>query len=338
MIKVLVVDDSAVVRQVFQQELSKHSDIKVVGTAPDPYVARDLITQLQPDVLTLDIEMPRMDGLTFLRKLMEYHPLPTIIISSLTASGSQMALDSLEAGAVEVLAKPTAAYSVGALASDLATKVRAASLAKVTRRTVALKPTGSCALAKTTNGIIAIGASTGGTQQLDFVLRQMPPNAPGIVIVQHMPEHFTKSFAERLNANCQIRVFEATDGQSVLSGQALIAPGNHHMQLKREGGRYVVRIKDGPRVSGHKPSVDVLFRSVAENAGANAVGVIMTGMGRDGADGMLLMHQKGAYTIAEDEASCVVFGMPKQAIEAGGVDEVAPLSAIASSVLTASAR
>lgn len=334
MIKVLIVDDSAVVRQVFQRELSKHSDIQVVGAAPDPYVAREMIAQHRPDVLTLDIEMPRMDGLTFLRKLMASYPLPTIIVSSLSQQGSQVALDALEAGAVEVLAKPTAAYSVGDLAFDLAPRVRAAAVARVARKLpVATSPVRQ-SLAQTTNKLIAIGASTGGTQQLDYLLQQLPSNAPGILIVQHMPEHFTKSFAERLDSRCQVSVFEATDGQSVLPGQVLIAPGNQHMQLKRDGGRYIVRLKDGPRVSGHKPSVDVLFNSVAEQAGANAVGVIMTGMGRDGADGMKRMHEAGAYTIAEDEASCVVFGMPKQAIETGGVNEVAALDRIAASMLS----
>lgn len=335
MIRVLIIDDSAIVRQVLRRELSKFPDIEVVGAAPDPYVARELIAQLRPDVLTLDIEMPRMDGLTFLRKLMASFPIPTIVVSSLSQQGSQVALDALEAGAVDVLAKASSAYSVGDLANDLVPRLRAAAVVKVTKRLPTPQLVQHMALPSTTHRVIAIGASTGGAQQLDFLLRQLPANSPGVLIVQHMPEHFTKSFADRLNERCQVTVSESVEGQAVLPGHVLIAPGNRHMQLRRDGGRYLVTLKDGPRVSGHRPSVDVLFNSVAQYAGANATGVIMTGMGRDGADGLKRMHDAGAFTVAEDEASCIVFGMPKQAIEAGGVDRVVSLEAIIPTILTA---
>lgn len=337
-IKVLVVDDSAIVRKIFTQELSKHKDIEVVGTAPDPYVARDKIVELEPDVITLDIEMPRMDGLSFLRKLMKYHPIPTIIVSSLTPKNSEMALEALESGAVEVLAKPGGAYSVGDMSVQLVDKIRAAAqvrlkawVAEPTLSTAVAKPSltlVSKSLTQTTHKIVALGASTGGTEALKAVLTQLPPSCPGIVIVQHMPPRFTTAFANRLNTLCQIEVREAKNGDSLYPGLALIAPGNYHMVLKRSGARYYVEVKTGPLVCHQRPSVDVLFHSVAQYAGANAVGVIMTGMGADGAQGMAEMRQVGARTIAQDEASCVVYGMPKEAVRQGGVERVVTLNDI----------
>ncbi len=334
-IKVLIVDDSAIVRKIFAQELSKHQDIVVVGTAPDPYVARDKIVELKPDVLTLDIEMPRMDGLSFLRKLMKYHPLPTIIVSSLTQKNSEMALEAMEYGAVEVLAKPGGSYSVGDMSVQLVEKIRAAAQVRyqtlpkpqkeLARNAAAKSIALNKSLSQTTHKIIAIGASTGGTEALKAVLTQVPPNSPGIVIVQHMPPRFTTAFANRLNSLCQIEVREARNGDTLLPGLALIAPGNYHMLVKRSGARYYVEVKSGPLVCHQRPSVDVLFHSVAQYVAANAVGVILTGMGADGAKGMLEMHQAGARNIAQDEASCVVFGMPKEAIKLGGVEKVVPL-------------
>ncbi len=337
-IRVLVVDDSAVVRKVFSEELSHEQDIQVVATAPDPYVARDKIVTLKPDVVTLDIEMPRMDGLTFLRKLMKYYPLPVIIVSSLTKEGGALALEAMEIGAVDVISKPGEAYSVGDMSTQLAEKIRAAAHVNMAQRaqmvaTQAVTPQAKLSLSKTTNKIIAIGASTGGTEALKEVLVQLPPNTPGIMIVQHMPAKFTTTFAERLDSLCQIRVKEAVDGDSVVPGTALLAPGNFHMMMRRSGARYYVNIKSGPLVCYQRPAVDVLFNSVAAYGGANAVGVILTGMGKDGAQGMLKMKEAGAKTIAQDEASCVVFGMPKEAIEAGGVDEVIPLKKIPAAIL-----
>lgn len=334
-IKVLVVDDSAIVRKIFAQELSKHPDIVVVGTAPDPYVARDKIIKLRPDVLTLDIEMPRMDGLSFLRKLMKYHPVPTIIVSSLTQKNSEMAVEAMEYGAVEVLAKPGGSYSVGDMSIQLAEKIRAAAQVRFEPGQKApVEPERNVgnnsgllkrSLSQTTHKIIAIGASTGGTEALKAVLMQMPPNSPGIVIVQHMPPRFTTAFANRLNELCQIEVREAHNGDTLLPGLALIAPGNYHMLVKRSGARYYVEVKSGPLVCHQRPSVDVLFHSVAQYVAANAVGVILTGMGADGAKGMLEMRHSGARNIAQDEATCVVFGMPKEAIRLGGVDKIVPL-------------
>ena len=334
-IKVLIVDDSAVVRKIFSEELSKYPDIEVVGTAPDPFVARDKIVALLPDVITLDIEMPRMDGLTFLRKLMRYYPLPTIIVSSLTQRGGKLTLEAMEIGAVDVIAKPGSAYTVGDMSLQLVEKIRAASRAKIviknpeaTETSVPLK-----ALAQTTNKVIAIGASTGGTEALRQVLAQMPYNSPGIVVVQHMPANFTAAFAERLNGLCQLTVREAKDNDSVIPGLALIAPGNFHMILRRSGARYYVEIKTGPMVHHQRPAVDILFKSTAKYAGANAIGVILTGMGADGAEGLLEMKTAGAGTIAQDEASCVVFGMPKEAIKLGAVDKVLSLEQIAAEMM-----
>jgi two-component system chemotaxis response regulator CheB len=340
-IKVLVVDDSAVVRKVFAEELSREHGIEVVGTAPDPYVARDKIVRLKPDVLTLDIEMPRMDGLTFLKKLMQYYPLPVIIVSSLTKKGSKLALEALTLGALEVIAKPSASYSVGDMSVQLADKIRAVAKVKVTARSgngenpnesAPSRPV-SKALATTTNKIIAIGASTGGTEALRAILTSMPPNAPGILVVQHMPANFTTSFAERLDGLSEMSVKEAEDGDGVINGRVLIAPGNFHMLLKRSGARYFVQVKDGPMVHHQRPSVDVLFKSVADYAGENSLGVILTGMGADGAAGLLKMRQAGARTIAQDEQSCIVFGMPKEAIKMGAAEAVIPLNAIAQKTL-----
>ncbi|MCD6533080.1 MAG: chemotaxis response regulator protein-glutamate methylesterase [Deltaproteobacteria bacterium] len=340
MIKVLIVDDSAMVRQVFTRELAKERDIEIVGTAPDPYVARDKIVALRPDVITLDIEMPRMDGLTFLRKLMKHFPMPVIIVSSLTRKGGKVALEAIESGAVEVLAKPGEAYSVGDMGQQLAEKIRAAALIDVTERARKIdlgKFNGKrlAALSETTNKVVAIGSSTGGTEALKSFLIQLPVNAPGIVMVQHMPANFTTAFAERLNDLCQIEVKEAEDGDVVRPGRALLAPGNFHMVMRRSGARYLVNVKTGPMIHYQRPAVDPLFRSVARYVGANAVGVILTGMGADGAKGMREMKDAGAVTFAQDEASCVVYGMPKEAVKAGGVDHVVPLNEMAKRVLQA---
>lgn len=335
-IKVLIVDDSAVVRKIFSEELSKYHDIEVVGTAPDPYVARDKIVALHPDVITLDIEMPRMDGLTFLRKLMRHYPLPTIIVSSLTPKGGKLTLEAMEIGAVDVIAKPGSSYTVGNMSTQLADKIRAAAWAKVIRKdkdvtdseNVPLK-----ALAETSHKVIAIGASTGGTEALKVVLSKLPANSPGIMVVQHMPANFTAAFAERLNSLSQLTVREARDNDSVVPGVALVAPGNFHMILRRSGARYYVEVKTGPMVHHQRPAVDILFKSTAKYAGANAIGVILTGMGADGAEGLLDMKRAGASTIAQDENSCVVFGMPKEAIKMGAADKVLPLGQIAAEMM-----
>lgn len=332
-IRVLIVDDSAVVRKVLTDELRHERGIEVIGTAPDPYVARDKIVQLRPDVVTLDIEMPRMDGLTFLKKLMKHYPLPVIVVSSLTQKGGTMAMEALACGAMEVISKPSAAYSVGDMRVQLADKIRAVAHVDFKHRVPPVRTTpapasSNAALRRTTNKVLAIGASTGGTEAIKTVLTALPPNAPGVVIVQHMPARFTTSFAQRLDALCQIRVKEASNGDTVANGTALLAPGNYHMLLKRSGSRYYVEVKHGPMVHHQRPAVDVLFRSVAKTAGANAVGIIMTGMGTDGAVGLLEMKNSGARTIAQDEKTCVVFGMPKEAIRVGGVDKTVPLGDI----------
>lgn len=334
-IRVLIVDDSAVVRQIFERELARDPEIEVIGTAPDPYVARDKIVKLSPDVVTLDVEMPRMDGITFLKKLMRHLPLPVIIVSSLTGKGGELAMEALEAGAVDVMCKPGTAYTVGDMSIELIDKIKAAARVSVKKREMApaAPVTERLSMTRTTHKIVAIGASTGGTQALQRVLTALPATAPGIVIVQHMPEHFTRSFADRLNALCAIEVKEAEDGDTVSPGKALIAPGNYHMLLTRSGAVYKVQVKKGPLVSRHRPSVDVLFKSVARYAGRNSVGVIMTGMGADGAQGMLEMKQNGAVTFAQDEATCVVYGMPKEAVALGGVDSVVPLDAIPRKIL-----
>jgi two-component system, chemotaxis family, protein-glutamate methylesterase/glutaminase len=345
MIKVLVVDDSAIVRRVLSAELSKAADIEVVGTAIDPYVAREKILALEPDVLTLDLEMPRMGGLAFLAKLMKYRPMPVIVVSSLTPQGSEAALRALELGAVDVVAKPGPAYSVGDISQMLVDRIRAAVAAsRALRRQplaspppppVTLEPR---SLAGASHRILAIGASTGGTEAIKNVLLGLPADTPGTVIVQHMPANFTTTFAERLNQLCLMEVREARHNDPVVPGVALVAPGNRHMALRRQGDGYVVEVKDGPPVHHQRPSVDVLFHSVAQQAGAQAVGVILTGMGADGARGLLAMHEAGAYTLAQDEDSCVVFGMPKEAIQMGAADKVAPLDQMSRQVLDALAR
>ncbi|MCL2183948.1 MAG: chemotaxis response regulator protein-glutamate methylesterase [Chitinispirillia bacterium] len=340
-IKVMVVDDSAVVRQILTRELSKDREIEIVGTAPDPYAARDKIVQLNPDVITLDVEMPRMDGVTFLRKLMKHHPIPVIIVSSLTAAGSELALEALSCGAVDVMCKPGTAYSVGDMSELLIEKIKAAAHVDIKRRAVAINeraasqpaPVKKLAMTRTTNKIIAIGASTGGTEAIKDVLECFPAGAPGTVIVQHMPEYFTKSFADRLNSVCEIEVKEAENGDRVIPGKALLAPGNKHMVLKRSGAQYLVEIKDGPLVFHQRPAVEVLFNSVALYAGANAVGMILTGMGKDGAKGLLAMKEAGAYTIVQDEASSVVWGMPGEAFKVGAATTVLPLNKIAAEAI-----
>ena len=342
-IRVLIVDDSSVVRHLLKQELAKDPQIVVVGAAPDPYVARDMVVALKPDVLTLDVEMPRMDGITFLRKLMVHHPMPVIIVSSLTATGTKTAIDALAAGAVEVVAKPGSAYTVEALSPILIQKIKHAARAKVSARTAEQPMAGEIdahptAMAQTTDQVIAVGASTGGVQALTTLFSSFPANAPGTVVVQHMPPKFTKSFADRLNGMCKVRVSEANNGDSVVPGKVLIAPGGHHMVLRRSGAHYFVEIKDGPEVFHQRPSVDVLFNSDAHVAGANAVGAILTGMGADGAAGLLKMRTAGAQTIAQDEASCVVFGMPMEAIKCGGAEHVVSLPSIAKTIINLARR
>jgi two-component system chemotaxis response regulator CheB len=335
MIKVLVVDDSAVVRQVITNELSKFEDIEVVGSAIDPYVARDKIALLRPDVITLDIEMPRMDGLSFLGKLMEHFPLPVVIVSSLAPENSENALRALSLGAIEVVGKPGSQFSAPDVKGQLIRAIRVASMARVSARKESngrKNVAATTARLNTTHKIIAIGASTGGTIALEEVLSEFPADSPGTVIVQHMPIGFTANFAKRLNQICKIEVREARTGDAVVPGIALLAPGNQHMLLQRSGANYSVILKNGPAVHFQRPSVDVLFQSVAKNAGSNALGVILTGMGKDGAKGMLAMHETGARTIAQDEKSCVVFGMPKEAIRLGAADEVLPLRRITQAI------
>jgi len=345
-IRVLIVDDSALVRQTLSQVLSSDPLIEVIATASDPFVAAERISEQAPDVITLDIEMPRMDGLTFLRKIMTQQPIPVVICSSLADEGAKSTLKALEYGAVDIIAKPRLGSKQFLEESRvvLCQAVRAAAAArlrlpgpshtvepKLTADVILSRPAN--AMLETTEKVVVIGASTGGTEALRSLLEALPADAPGIVIVQHMPEMFTRAFANRLDSLCRISVKEAERNDTVLRGRALVAPGNHHVLLKRSGARYYVDIKDGPLVSRHRPSVDVLFRSAARYAGANAVAVIMTGMGDDGASGMLEMKQAGAATIAQDEASSVVFGMPNEAIKRGAVDKVLPLHEIAASVL-----
>ena len=329
MIKVLIVDDSAVVRKVLSTELSKAENIEVVGTAVDPYAARDKILSLHPDVVTLDLEMPRMDGLTFLGKLMRHYPLPVIIVSSLTPKGSRAAVRAMELGAVDVVAKPGGSYSVTDIAEVLVEKIRAATRARIVRQQAPVQADAKenyPDLVHTTHKILAIGASTGGTQAIAQILTALPGQTPGTVIVQHMPEHFTTAFAERLNSLCQMEVREARTNDSLVPGLVLIAPGNRHLVLRRSGARYFATVKDGPPVHHQRPSVDVLFHSVARHVGPNAVGVILTGMGADGARGLLAMRGSGAQTMAQDEASCVVFGMPREAEKLGAAEQLVPLS------------
>jgi two-component system, chemotaxis family, protein-glutamate methylesterase/glutaminase len=333
MIKVLIVDDSAVVRKILSEELSRYNDIQIVGTAVDPYIARDKILKLKPDVLTLDLEMPRMDGLSFLARLMKHFPMPVIVLSSLTPKNSELGMKALDLGAVEVLCKSGSSYSTKDISLALVQAIRAAAVARLdvnSHQTEIMdeKEIYSGLLTQTTNKVIAIGASTGGTKAIEAVLKRLPGTTPGTVIVQHMPEKFTAAFAGRLNEICQMEVREAKNNDRVTPGVALIAPGNQHMLLNRSGGNYIVKIKDGPRVHYQRPSVDVLFQSVAKSAGKNALGVLLTGMGADGAKGLLEMKTSGAFTMAQDEASCVVFGMPKEAIKLGAANLVASLDKI----------
>lgn len=340
MIKVLIVDDSAVVRSFLKDLLISDPEIEVVGTAPDPFVARDKILKYNPDVITLDVEMPRMDGITFLKKLMRYYPIPVVILSSLTQSGMATTIEALEEGAVDVIAKPRMDIIKGMeqISREVIEKVKTAARAKIRKRNEAKKEASvpvlmGKALKQSTNKVIAIGASTGGTEAIKDILVRLPADAPGIVVVQHMPEKFTKAFAERLNSLCNMEVREARDGDGVIPGAVLIAPGNYHMQFRRSGARYYVTLNQDPPVYHQRPSVDVLFDSVAEYAGSNATGVILTGMGADGSHGLLKMKQSGARTIAQDEESCIVFGMPKEAIKLGGVDRVLPLEKIPDAML-----
>ncbi len=326
MIRVLIVDDSPTVRAVLRAALARESDIEVIGEAPDPYVARELISRQKPDVMTLDMEMPRMDGLTFLRKVMEHLPIPTIVVSSLTARGSELAMQAFEAGAVEVLQKPVGPHQVGALALELSRSVRAAAASKLDRRRTAGPGAPLPSLTSCLDAVLAIGASTGGTVALEAILCRFPSNAPAIVVTQHMPPVFTAAFAQRLTRLCQIEVREAADGDEVMQGLALIAPGGMHLMVRKDGIHRYAEVRAGPKVSGHAPSVDVLFRSVARSVGAASVGVILTGMGRDGARGLREMHDAGATTFSQDEASCVVYGMPHAAEEEGAVDHVVSLT------------
>jgi len=337
--RVLIVDDSAIVRKLLTEALSAERDIEVVGTAPDPYVARDKILTLKPDVLTLDIEMPRMDGVTFLRKLMRYHPMPVIVISSLGEASCEAAVTALREGAVEVIAKPGGPYSVGDLRIGLPAKVRAAARAQVRLREASeplpARPAKAHPRPVDERTLIAIGASTGGMEAIEAVLTRLPARVPPIAVVQHIPAGFSRAFAERLNRVCEFEVREAADGDALTPGLALVAPGNYHMLVNRAGSEYRVTIKDGPLVCYQRPSVDVMFHSAAKAAGAHGVGVILTGMGSDGAQGLLAMKQAGAATIAQDEQTSVVFGMPREAIRLGAADRVLPLARVASGIMAA---
>jgi two-component system, chemotaxis family, protein-glutamate methylesterase/glutaminase len=342
MIRVLVVDDSALVRKILSNALSRYHDIMVVGTAEDPYAAREKIIALTPDVITLDIEMPRMDGLSFLVKLMKHYPVPVVIVSSLTPANSDAAIHALSLGAVDVIGKPGSVTSAPDFSRLLVQSIRAASCARVQRRMepdvgdpVSDRHAPLRAGMSMTHKVIALGASTGGTQALETVLTRLPATMPGIVVCQHMPEKFTNSFARRLNELCALNVREAVDGDAVVPGVVLVAPGNLHTMLTQSGGEYQVRVKAGPRVHHQRPAVDVLFSSVARYAGRNAVGVLLTGMGSDGAQGMLQMRNAGAHTIAQNEATCVVFGMPREAVRIGAVAEVLPLGDIGAALQNA---
>lgn len=346
-IRVLIIDDSAIVRETLTKVLSSDPEIEVMGTAADPYIAAHRMSEEIPDVITLDVEMPRMDGITFLQKIMSQHPIPVVICSSLAAERSETTLRALECGAIDIIQKPVLGTKEFLMESRIriCDSVKAAALAKVRRisplREVAPKLTAdailskarSNAMIKTTEKVVAIGASTGGTEALRILFQALPVDCPGIICVQHMPEFFTKAFAKRLDGICEVSIKEAEDNDSILRGRVLIAPGNRHMLLQRSGARYYVEIKDGPLVSRHRPSVDVLFRSAARYAGKNAVGVIMTGMGDDGAKGMLEMKEAGGHTIAQDEATSIVFGMPNEAIKLNAVDKVLPLKSIWSAIL-----
>lgn len=343
-IRVLIIDDSALIRNLLTEILNRQSDIEVIGSAPNPIVAREMIRELNPDVLTLDVEMPRMDGLDFLEKLMRLRPMPVVMISSLTEKSSDVTLRALELGAVDFVTKPKLDIAKGMeeYSEMIAEKVRAAAKSKPRKPSplqISERLNADAVLPSVSNRItsteklIIVGASTGGTEAIKEFLIHMPPDCPGILITQHMPEAFTKSFAARLDSVCKISVKEASKGDRILPGHAFVAPGHSHLLLARSGANYVCELNDGPPVNRHKPAVDVLFRSAANCAGQNAIGVILTGMGKDGAVGMLEMKKAGAYNFAQDEASCVVFGMPKEAIAVGGVDEIVPLQDMAAKVL-----
>lgn len=348
-IKVMIIDDSAVIRTVLTEILNGAGDIEVIGTAPDPLFAKNKLTSLQPDVITLDVEMPRMDGLTFLEELMHTNPVPVLMVSSLTQRACDTTLRALELGAIDYVTKPSIEITQGveALANEIITKVRIAAKARVRFAARGSLPAAAASPASpkasaldtsrmaTTDKLIAIGASTGGTQAITEVITQLPASIPGIVVVQHMPPVFTKSYAERLNTMSRVNVKEAEHGDRILRGTAFIAPGGRHMSIRRDGAMYYLELSDGPPVNYVKPAVDVLFRSVARFAGRNAVGVILTGMGEDGARGLKEMREHGALTLAQDEASCIVFGMPKRAIEMDAVDRVLPLSQIPRHILEA---
>ncbi|WP_348945606.1 chemotaxis response regulator protein-glutamate methylesterase [Chitinibacter sp. FCG-7] len=344
-LKVVVVDDSALIRSLLKEIINQSADMICVATAPDPLVAREVIRELNPDVITLDVEMPKMDGLDFLARLMRLKPTPVLMISSLTEQGSEVALRALELGAVDFIAKPkmNIAGKINEYSDEIRDKIRMAAKAKVKclmREPIPPSHTADAVLPKTSRPLlkseklIIVGASTGGTEALKDFLMPIPPDAPAILITQHMPESFTNSFAKRLDSLCRISVKEAEHGERILPGHAYIAPGHSHLLLGVSGANYICELSDGAPVNRHRPSVDVLFRSAANVAGRNAVGVILTGMGKDGAVGMLEMHQAGAHNFAQDEASCVVFGMPKEAIAAGGVDEIVPLKDMTQRVLS----
>jgi two-component system chemotaxis response regulator CheB len=335
-IRVLIVDDSATARAVLSEILESDPSIEVVATASDAYVARDKIVELKPDVVCLDVEMPRMDGITFLKRLMHYMPVPVVMVSSLTQNGAKTTLEALEAGAVDFVGKPHSHIydGVETMREELLSKIKMASRVRVRQRSLqSVQQANMTSLAETTNKILAIGASTGGTEALKDVLMGLPRNAPGTIIVQHMPSNFTGPFAERLNGLCAMEVREAKNGDSITPGVALIAPGDYHMVVRRSGARYYVEIGSGEKVSGHRPSVDVLLNSVAKIAGSNAIGVILTGMGGDGARGLLSMRNAGSRTLGQDELSCVVYGMPKVAFDIGAVEKQLPLNKIAQEII-----
>ncbi len=357
-IKVLIVDDSSLIRKLLGEILSTDKGIEVVGTAQDPFAAREKIKKLKPDVITLDVEMPRMDGITFLKNLMRLHPIPVIMISSLTEKGADITLEALESGAVDFISKPKLdiAHSLPDYSYEIISKVKAASNANVHAMTQSTSSIGEVIAKnsadvileknsrttkrhfKTTDIIIALGASTGGTEAIKEVLMKMPADAPGMVISQHIPEAFSAPFAKRMNSCSAMTVYEAHDGQQILPGHVYIAPGSHHLLIERDGARFVCRLNDGPAVNRHRPSVDVMFRSVAQNVGHNAIGVILTGMGDDGAAGMKELNEAGAATIAQDEKTSVVWGMPGEAVKAGGVDSILPLNSVSAKIITLAKR
>ena len=334
-IKVLVVDDSALIRSLLSEIINAQPDMFLVGAAPDAYVARELVNRFTPDVITLDIEMPKVDGLTFLDKLMQARPTRVVMISTLTEQGADATMRALELGAVDFVAKPKLGITEGVAEYEelIVEKIRLAAVANIKKKETRPKKRSLVTSISGTEKIIAIGASTGGTEAIKDVLVQLPANSPAVIITQHMPPGFTTTYAKRLDSLCQIKVSEVQGKERILPGNAYLAPGNYHLAIERSGADYIATLLDSERVSGHKPSVDVMFNSLVKCAAQNTVAVLLTGMGKDGAAGMLALHQKGAYTLAQDEESCVVFGMPKEAINLGGVDEVLPLNDIATSVI-----